>query len=128
MAKKKNTNKYAFAKAALRRASTYWYAMSEAEANARVARGVYKCNICQEHFKRGEIQRDHIKPVVSTDGGVNDMNTYIETLFCGPENIQIVCKPCHTTKSSVEGELRKQVRKEKAKKVKEKVANDKTDP
>lgn len=121
MAKPPNKNKYAFAKSALRRASTYWYAMKEAEATARVSRGLYKCAMCLELFKRKEIQRDHIQPVVSTNGEKNDFNTYIETLFCEPENIQILCKPCHLSKSQIEGELRKASR---AKKKKEKKVDD----
>ena len=116
MAKKApNKNKYAFAKSALRRASTYWYAMSEAMANAKVARGLWKCASCQEHFKKHEVQKDHINPVVSVNSEkVNDMNSYVETLFCEPENIQILCKPCHATKTQNEGILRVQARKEKA--------------
>lgn len=116
MAKKApNKNKYAFAKAALRRVSSWWWAMSEAMDRAKVARGLYACAMCHEHFKKKEVQRDHISPVVSTDGVKNDMNSYIETLFCEPENIQILCKPCHLTKSAVENEQRKEHRKEKAK-------------
>jgi len=113
--KKPNKNKYAFAKAALRRVSSWWWAMSEAMDRAKVSRGVWKCAHCDGHFKKNEIQKDHIKPVVSTDGGVNDMNTYIETLFCEPENIQILCKPCHQVKSSTEQVLRKEVNKAKRK-------------
>ena len=116
MAKKVNKNKYAFAKAALRRASVYWYAMKEAMDNARVSRGIYQCNSCKELFKKHEIQKDHIQPVVSVNAEkVNDMNSYVETLFCGPENIQILCKPCHALKTAVEGEQRVQARKERAK-------------
>lgn len=115
MAKKApNKNKYAFAKAALRRASTYWWALSEAMSRAKVGRGLWQCNSCKEHFKKNEVQRDHIEPVVSTNGGVNDLNTYVETLFCEPENIQILCKSCHSVKSSQEASLRAIHRKAKA--------------
>jgi hypothetical protein len=123
MSKKVNKNKYAFAKSALRRASVYWYAMKEAMDNAKVSRGLWKCAQCQGEFKKSEVQKDHISPVVSTDGEKNDMNTYIETLFCEPENIQILCKPCHLTKSAVEQQLRKENRK---KKTKAKKLNEKT--
>lgn len=116
MAKKApNKNKYAFAKAALRRASTYWWAMSEAMVRAKVARGLWKCASCHEHFKKHEVQKDHIEPVVSVTGGLNDFNAYIDTLFCEPENIQILCKPCHQIKSGAEASLRAIHRKEKAK-------------
>lgn len=114
MAKKPNKNKYAIAKAALRRASSWWWAMSEAMNRAKVGRGLWQCNSCKESFKKNEVQRDHIEPVVSTNGGINDLNTYVETLFCEPENIQILCKPCHSVKSSAEQTLRAQARKAKA--------------
>lgn len=115
MAKKVNKNKYAIAKAALRRVSSYWWAMSEAMNRAKVARGLWECAMCKEHFKKHEVQKDHISPVVSTNGEKNDMNIYIETLFCEPENIQILCKPCHLIKSGIEVQLRTESRKEKAK-------------
>lgn len=116
MAKKApNKNKYAFAKAALRRASVYWYALKEAMDSAKVSRGIWKCAHCNEHFKKHEVQRDHIQPVVSVNADkVNDMNSYVETLFCDPSNIQILCKPCHALKTSIEGEQRVQARKERA--------------
>ena len=115
MVKKVNKNKYAFAKAALRRVSSWWWAMSEAMDRAKVSRGVWACAHCKGHFKKNEIQKDHISPVVSTNGEKNDMNTYIETLFCEPENIQILCKACHGIKTAVENELRTESRKAKAK-------------
>ena len=115
MAKKApNKNKYAVAKAALRRMSTFWWAMSEAMNRAKVSRGVWACAHCAGHFKKHEVQKDHINPVVSTDGGVNDLNTYVETLFCEPENIQILCLTCHKIKSSVEQTMRANARKERA--------------
>lgn len=116
MAKKApNKNKYAFAKSALRRASRYWWAFSEAESRGRVSRGLYLCASCQETFKRKDVQIDHVNPVVSTNGTTNDLNTYVETLFCEPENLQLLCIPCHKTKSGAEQTLRAQARKEKAK-------------
>ena len=115
MAKKVNKNKYAVAKAALRRVSSYWWAMSEAMDRAKVSRGLWECASCKGHFKRHEVQKDHISPVVSTNGEKNDMNIYIETLFCEPENIQILCKPCHGIKTSTENILRTDARKAKTK-------------
>lgn len=115
MAKKThNKNKWAFSKNALRRASRYWWSYSEAESRGRVSRGLYLCASCQEQFKRKEVQIDHINPVVSTDGGTNDLNTYVDTLFCDPENLQLLCLPCHKIKSGAEQTLRAQARKEKA--------------
>lgn len=117
MAKKApNKNKYAVAKAALRRVSSFWWAMSEAMDRAKVSRGLWSCAHCKEHFKKHEVQKDHIQPVVSVnEDKQNDMNSYVETLFCEPENIQILCKNCHSLKSSVEATLRAQARKERAK-------------
>ena len=117
MAKKApNKNKYAFAKSALRRVSSWWWAMSEAMERSKISRGLYRCASCLEGFKKHEVQKDHINPVVSVNSeNINDMNSYIETLFCEPENIQILCKPCHLLKTKIEGEQRVQARKERAK-------------
>ena len=70
---------------------------------ARVKRGKYKCATCGNLFKVKEINVDHIDPI----GSWVDYNNYIEKLFCGVENLQCLCKECHSTKSSEEREKRK---------------------
>lgn len=116
MAKKApNKNKYAFAKNAIRRASRFWYAMKEVEEKHRVSRGVYFCGSCNEHFKKQEMQKDHIAPVVPTDGNLAGMDAFIENCLCDTENMQMLCIPCHKLKSGIEQTLRAEARKERAK-------------
>lgn len=103
----KKINKYAFAKSVLRRASRMWYANKEVEAKHRVSRGVYFCGICGGHFKKKDMEKDHINPVVNTEGKKADMNTFVENLFCDTENMQMLCIPCHDQKSQTEQQLRK---------------------
>lgn len=98
----------------LRRLSYQWPPRKEAIRLARVARGKYRCNSCMgEDFGPKEIQLDHIIPVVDEEIGFVDWNTYIERLFCGVENFQVLCKPCHDTKTFFEQQIRKQVKREK---------------
>ena len=63
------------------------------------------CNICQK-WVRGKMSVDHIDPVVSIDGKQYDWNTFIEKLFCGPENLQCTCKKCHAAKTAMERKIR----------------------
>ena len=77
---------------------------------ARVARGKYLCNICKGIFGPKEIAMDHINPVVALDGFI-DIGTYCESLFCGVENYQCICKPCHDEKTTKEQELRNKLKK-----------------
>ena len=97
----------------LRRISYQWPPRKEAIKKARVARGQYKCASCEKIFGPKEIQLDHKIPVVDEEIGFVDWNTYIERLFCDAENFQVLCKPCHETKTFFEQEIRKQVKREK---------------
>ncbi len=101
---------------ALRKATYKWKPRTEALKKARISRGVYKCNICAEEFKRKEIQVDHIIPVVDVKEGFVDWNTYIPRMFPEEGGFQVICKPCHTIKTTEEKGLRKKHRTKKKKK------------
>ena len=101
----------------LRRLSYQWPPRKEAIKRARLERGIYKCAICEGKFGPKEIQLDHKIPVVDEEVGFVDWNTYIERLFCDVDNFQVLCKPCHETKTFFEQEIRKQVKKEKAEEI-----------
>ena len=58
----------------------------------------YKCSHCKEMFRATEVQVDHIIPAGSLQS-FDDLQGFAERLFCGPENLQLVCKPCHITKT-----------------------------
>lgn len=99
----------------LRRISYQWPPRKEAIRRARVERGSYKCATCEGLFGPKEIQLDHINPVVDEEAGFIDFNTYIDRLFCSTEGFQVLCRTCHDTKTFMEGEIRKQVKRENKK-------------
>lgn len=50
---------------------------------------------------------DHKEALVPIDGTVLSWDTYLFRLFCGPENLQVLCEICHKTKSKAENAERK---------------------
>lgn len=112
--KKREQSKFVnFIKNTLRRASYRWPGRNEALVAARVARGLYKCAICQvDTFKRTEVNLDHIEPVVPVEtdwhleDGSPDWNIFIKRLYVGPEGFQVICLNCHDAKTQIEDEMR----------------------
>lgn len=113
--KKKSPNLRNWLTNKLRRLSFQWPPRQQAIRNARIERGIYKCASCKGQFGPKEIQLDHIVPVIDEEIGFVDFNTYIDRLFCAEENFQVLCKPCHETKTFFEQEIRKQVKQDKKK-------------
>jgi len=113
--KQLNANRKAFVIATLRRASYRWKGRTEAFRAARVDRGKYKCASCAGIFGNKEVQLDHISPIVPVRGW-DSWDGYIERLFCPGSGYQCVCKNCHSSKTLLEKELRKQFRLPKPKK------------
>lgn len=68
---------------------------------------LYICNHCGLCFPGKDIQVDHIDPVIPVEREVKDWNEYIERLFCSPNKLQVLCKPCHLIKSNEENEERR---------------------
>lgn len=62
----------------------------------------YRCADCGNHFPAKEVQVDHIKPVVDPKKGFINWDIFIERLYCEIKNLQVLCKPCHKTKSAKE--------------------------
>lgn len=98
-----------FLMAHLRRISYQHPARKQVLAAARVERGVYKCSHCNGLFGRNDINVDHTDPVVRVEGWDN-WDGIINRLFCAPEGLSVLCKPCHKSKTFLENELRKQYR------------------
>ena len=73
----------------------------------------FRCYICEELFEKHEIQIDHVDPVIDPTEGFVDWNTFIERQFCSADNLKCACKPCHSSKSYLENELRRQVKNSK---------------
>jgi 5-methylcytosine-specific restriction endonuclease McrA len=73
---------------------------------------LHKCPNCGGTFPKGEMQADHIDPVVPIDK--NWCNTYlgydwndvIKRLFCEIDGFRPLCKACHKKKTAEERTLR----------------------
>lgn len=96
----------AFIKNLLRRGSIRWQERNTALSAARIERGLYKCAMCQNAFKRQEVQLDHKVEVISVETGFTTWDSYIERLFCKADGFQVLCVNCHQTKTYAEEELR----------------------
>lgn len=107
---------------ALRSASQRWGPKNQCIREARVSRGLYKCDGCGKIVsatlppppgKKRRIKNivaDHIEPVVDPRVGFVDWNTYIARMFVEREGYQALCHDCHTKKSEKERELAKERR------------------
>lgn len=73
---------------------------------------MFECSKCRNAFIQKEIQVDHIEPVIPVDKKTEDLdwNTVIDRMFCGSDNLQVLCKPCHKEKSTKERVSRKSYR------------------
>jgi hypothetical protein len=57
----------------------------------------YQCNTCKAWFRDFEVEVDHIEEIGSFNG---DFDEYIRRMYCGQDNLQVLCVPCHRLKSS----------------------------
>lgn len=69
----------------------------------------YRCNQCGGAFSRKEVHVDHKEPVVPVFMTLEEMtwDTIIARLFCEPDKLQVLCKPCHLKKSKEENKERR---------------------
>lgn len=67
----------------------------------------YQCNVCKSWVGSTKVEVDHIIPVIETnEHGFVDWNMFVDRLFCGPENLQVICDPCHDKKTHEEQQKR----------------------
>lgn len=90
----------------LRRMSYRWRPRNEAERQARVDRGLYKCAYCEQSFRNGQYAIDHIIPIINVKTGWTNWDDFLEKLFCDVDGFQILCHACHENKTSTEDLLR----------------------
>jgi len=115
----------AFIENLLRSGTRKWGPVGDCEKAARTKRGYYRCAECKKEIPATKLTKsdgkrkrtnnkfvDHIEPAVPVTGWT-DWNTYIERLFCEIDNLQLLCKSCHDSKSAEEREERKLHRKKK---------------
>lgn len=106
-----------FVTSALRAASRRWppkyKALKEAfvgkKVNAKTGKMAmhYKCAACRKQFVAADVQVDHIDPVVDPKKGFVSWDVFIERMFVEIEKLQVLCKPCHKTKTDDEKLKRK---------------------
>jgi 5-methylcytosine-specific restriction endonuclease McrA len=103
---KKSWNLKSKLKSAFRRLFLFSPLHRDILARARIARGLYRCEIC--HALEKKLQVDHIKPVALA----KDWNEYIDFLFCPENELQAICKTCHTHKTVIDNKNIKKAKNE----------------
>lgn len=109
---------------------------SEAEKRSFLGGTVYKCELCdfkvytgasQKNFeklkeekypdlvrgtKRKYLQMDHIESVIPYDSSTKEMSLdeMIPRIYCHEDNLQYICKSCHSSKTAKEASIRKKYR------------------
>jgi hypothetical protein len=68
----------------------------------------FKCAECKQDYPAKEVNVDHVSPVVCPVEGFVNWDVYIKRMFCGKENLQVLCKTCHDLKSAEERKVRKE--------------------
>lgn len=99
----------------LRKSSSRWGPRNEAKRDARhheklpnaTGRLVFhsKCACCNELVPETTSSVDHIEPVVDPAVGFVNFDVYIQRMYCEKEGFQVLCKPCHDTKTAGEREI-----------------------
>ena len=62
----------------------------------------FTCRRCKQDFPQKMVEVDHINPVVGK--GFESWDKFISNLFCGKDNLQVLCKECHKRKTKSERE------------------------
>ena len=65
----------------------------------------YLCNICKEEFPAKDVQVDHIVGM----GKGRSWDDFINELYCEKDNLQTLCKPCHSIKTKAENKKKNEV-------------------
>jgi len=73
----------------------------------------YRCAWCKGDFSSTNVAVDHIHPVVDPVKGFESWDEFIKRLYCEKDNLQVLCKECHTEKSALERDIRTKQRKKK---------------
>ncbi len=110
-----------FIKNNLRAATRKWAPIQKCKKRAHVARGLYRCDGCHQEVtptyydgdKRKRMKNifvDHTVPIIDPAVGFTTWDECIERMFCDSDNLQLLCKQCHSVKSREEIEIAKQRR------------------
>lgn len=92
-----------------------WAPINEKLKEARIKRGVYKCEGCgtigpasirdENGKKHKNAVVDHIHPIIDPEVGFVSWDEFINKLFCEKEDLQVLCHICHTEKTNAERAL-----------------------
>lgn len=58
----------------------------------------YECKVCNDFFLQKDVCVDHIHPCGKLNS-FSDISAFTENLFCSVDNLQVVCKDCHSIKT-----------------------------
>jgi hypothetical protein len=88
-----------------------WPPAYEALKLSRKRPGLHECASCKGMFKANEVAKDHIEPVIDLQKGFTNWDDYVNRLFVPVEGYQILCKPCHESKTLMEDQMREYFKK-----------------
>jgi len=76
----------------------------------------YRCLQCKKDFASKDVQVDHIDPIVPIGILSKDMtwDEVVNRTFCTVDNLQILCRECHSKKSKVENAERRTIKNAKS--------------
>lgn len=91
-------------KAALNKVRVEFARVNKDGSRSKVPGVWYTCAECDRHIKEKEAEIDHIIPIGPAPGTRDappslTWNQFIEKMFCGTENLQVICKGCHKIKT-----------------------------
>lgn len=109
--KKKTYNLQRLIKGALRKIWFYSPVRRQALKNAKEGNppGLNTCAKCRTKVTDEHVQVDHNSPVITPDTHKTTWDVAIDRLF-DIHNHQVLCKPCHKTKTQAENAIRKETR------------------
>lgn len=70
----------------------------------------YKCAECKKDYPAKDVNCDHTNPVIDPKVGFVDWDTYIRRMFCGKDNLQVLCTKCHDEKTANERIIRNETK------------------
>ncbi len=69
------------------------------------------CNVCGVVTPQWKLEVDHIDPVVPLDSSFAEMSLdlMVERTWCTIEGLQVICDPCHDSKTALEKARKKEI-------------------
>lgn len=96
-------------RSALRQKSRWWKPITQVKLAARRKykgknkrqKWEYECSNCHKWYAEKHINVDHVIPCGTLRCG-DDLKGFVERLFCESDNLAVLCKTCHDTKTKQE--------------------------